>query len=151
MAFTHILVPIAGNPVDEEAIHLAIMVARQDKAKVSAIHVIEVQRNLPLNAENAPQLERGELILNHAERVAKSAKGSLETELLQARVAGAALVNEAIERKVDLIIVGVPYRKPLGEFILGATTNYILQNAPCRVWLCRELSRDDASSPAGTR
>ncbi|MDZ7318909.1 MAG: universal stress protein [candidate division KSB1 bacterium] len=148
MTFTHILVPVSGNPVDEEAIRLAVLIARQDKAKISAIHVIEVQRNLPLNAENAPQLERGEWILSQAERVAKSAKGSIETELLQARIAGAALVNEAIERHVDLIIVGVPYRKPLGEFVLGTTTNYLLQNAPCRVWLCRELPRDDSSAPA---
>lgn len=148
MKFTNILVPVSGIPADEESLHLALHLARQDKAKALAIHVIEVQRNLPVDAETTGQLERGEKILAHAEQFAKNNKGSIEVELLQARSAGAALVNEARERRVDLIIVGAPYRNPLGEFVLGTTTQYLLQNAPCRVWVCRELPRDDAGKPA---
>lgn len=142
MGFTNILVPVSGISADEESIRLALQIARQAKAKVMAIHVIEIQRNLPVDAESTGQLERGEKILAHAEQIAKTAKGSLEVELLQARSAGAALVNEASERRVDLIIVGAPYRKPLGDFLLGTTTQYLLKNAPCRVWVCRELPRD---------
>jgi len=144
MPFFNILVPVSGNPSDEEAIRLAVQIARQDKSKVFAIHVIEVQRNLPLEAENVDQVERGEAMLEHIEQIAKSAKGSVESELLQARVAGSALVNEAAERGIDLIIMGVPYHNPLGELQLGSTTNYVLKNAPCRVWLCRELPREDS-------
>ena len=139
MSFSIILVPVSGLPANEEAIRLACQIARQDKAKVLATHVIEVQRNLPLDSENADKVEHGEAILEHADKVAKTVKGTVESELLQARVAGSALVNEAIERGVDLIIVGVPYHSPLGDFQLGATTLYILKNAPCRVWLIREL------------
>ena len=148
MKFTNILVPVSGISADEESLHLALQIARQDKAKTMAIHVIEVQRNLPVDAEATTQLERGEKILAHAEQVAKNAKGSIEVELLQARSAGAALVNEARERKVDLIVVGAPCRNPLGEFVLGMTTLYLLKNAPCRVWVCRELPRDDSGKPA---
>lgn len=151
MGFTNILVPVSGISVDEEALRLAMQIARQDKAKVMAIHVIEVQRNLPVDAEMAGQLEHGEKILAHAEQIAKACKGSLDVELLQARSAGAALVNEARERRIDLIILGAPYRNPLGEFVLGTTTQYLLKNAPCRVWLCRELPRDnsdDVGKPA---
>jgi nucleotide-binding universal stress UspA family protein len=143
MAFSRILVPVGGIPADEQAIRLACQVARQDKAKITAIHVIEVQRNLPLNAEDAAQMERGESVLARAEQIAKAARGSLETELLQARVAGSALVDEAGERGIDLIIMGIPDRKPLGDFYLGATTLYVLKNAACRVWLCREGRRED--------
>lgn len=143
MRFTHILVPVAGISADEESLRLALHIARQDKAKVTAIHVIEIQRNLPVDAESAGQVERGEKILARAEQIAKAAKGALEVELLQARSAGAAIVNEASERRVDLIIVGAPYRKPLGDFVLGTTTQYLLKHAPCRVWVCRELPRDD--------
>ena len=143
MSFSNILVPVSGIPADDDAIRLACQIARQDKAKVLAAHVIEIQRNMPLDSEDSTKVEHGEKILEDAERIAKSAKGSLEAELLQARVAGAALVNEAIERKIDLMIVGVPYRKPLGEFLIGTTTMYLLKNAPCHVWLCRELPRDE--------
>jgi len=143
MPFKHILVPVAGNPVDEEAIRLAIQIAKPDKAKVLAIHVIEIQRAMPVNADNLQEVTRGESILESVDKIAHAAKGEIEIELLQARSAGTALVNEALERQIDLIIVGVPYRKPLGDFILGSTTNYILKNAACRVWLCRELPRED--------
>ncbi len=144
MRFTNILVPVSGISADEESLRLAMQIARQDKARVMAIHVIEVQRNLPVDAETTGQLERGEKILADAEQLAKTFKGSLEVELLQARSAGAALVNEARERRIDLIILGAPYRNPLGEFVLGTTTQYLLKHAPCRVWLCRELPRDNS-------
>ncbi len=151
MAFSNILVPVAGSSADEEAVRLACQIARQDKARVLLIHVIEVQRNLPLNAENAEQMERGESILEHAEGFARAARGLVETELLQARVAGSALVDEAVERGVDLIIMGVPYRKPFGDFYLGTTVAYVLKNAPCRVWLCRELPDDGKKVPPKTK
>ncbi len=143
MSFSNILVPISGIAAEEEALRLACQIARQDKAKVVATHVIEVQRNLPLDSENSEKVQRSEVMLDHAEKVAKSAKYSIETELLQARSAGSALVNEAIEREIDLIIVGVPYRRPLGDLQLGSTTMYILKNAPCRVWLVRELPPEE--------
>ncbi len=101
MGFKHILVPVSGIPPTKNRSGLALQIARQDKAKVIAIHVIEIQRNLPADAESTGQLERGEKILAQAEQIAKAAKGSLEVELLQARSAGAALVNEASERQVD--------------------------------------------------
>jgi nucleotide-binding universal stress UspA family protein len=47
-------------------------------------------------------------------------------------------VDEAIERNVNLIVMGVTYRKRFGEFYLGQTTPYVLKNAPCRVWVARE-------------
>ena len=139
MPYSNILVPISGIPADDEALRLACQLARQDKAKVLAIYVIEVQRNLPLDSENSEKVLHGEEMLSRAEKIAKSVKQPIETEILQARTAGATLVNEAIERQVDLIVVGVPYRKPLGDLQVGSTTMYILKNASCRVWLIRDL------------
>ncbi len=136
--FTKILAPVEGMPYDDEVLRLAAMVARQDKAALLAIYVIEIQRTLPLEAENAPQIERGELVLQHAEQVAKQNGVRADTDLLQARIAGPALVDEATERGIDLIILGVPYREPRGELLLGNTALYVMKNAPCPVWLCRE-------------
>jgi nucleotide-binding universal stress UspA family protein len=63
----------------------------------------------------------------------------LETVLLQAREVGAALVDEATERDADLLIVGLPYRKRFGgDFAIGRTIPYVLQHAPCEVWVVRE-------------
>jgi len=143
--FSSIMVPFRGTPADEQALRLACQIARQEKTKVMAVYVIEVQRTLPLEAENAAQTERAEIALGQAEQVAHELGLKIETGLFQARIAGAALVNEAIERGIDLIIMGVPYRSQLGDFGLGTTANYILKNAPCQVWYCRQAaSRQDA-------
>jgi nucleotide-binding universal stress UspA family protein len=63
----------------------------------------------------------------------------MEPVLLQARDVAAAIVDEATERGADLLVVGLPYRKRFGgEFAIGRTIPYILQNAPCTVWVVRE-------------
>ena len=48
---SRILVPIKGNPSDVEVLELACEIAQRSKAQVYAIHVIEVKRTLPLDAE----------------------------------------------------------------------------------------------------
>ena len=49
------------------------------------------------------------------------------------------IVDEASERGADLLILGLPYRKRFGgDFAIGRTIPYVLQNAPCAVWVVRE-------------
>ena len=138
MKFSKILVPIKGHAVDDQVIRLACMTARVHKAKVSVLHVIEMRRSLPLETENAPEIQRAEEILDHASQVAREVGVQVQTELLQARAVAPVLLDEATERQTDLIIMGVPYRQPLEEVYLGSTVRYILKNAACPVWLCRE-------------
>jgi len=64
---------------------------------------------------------------------------ALDPVLLQAREVGAALVDEAIERAADLLVLSLPYRKRFGgDFAIGRTIPYVLKNAPCAVWVVRE-------------
>ena len=58
-----------------------------------------------------------------------------ETEALQAREAGPAIIDEAVEREVDLILMGVKYKRRFGQFSLGNVVPYVLKNAPCPVIL----------------
>ncbi len=138
MKFLKILVPVKGLAIDDQAVSLACQTARQSKARVVLTHVIEMHRALPLETESAPDIERGESILGHADRLARDLGVQPETELLQARVVGPVLLDEATKQGVDLIVLGVPYRPPLDEFPLGSTVRHLLKNARCSVWLCRE-------------
>lgn len=152
MKFTHILVPISGIPLDEEAVQLACQIVRRDKAKLLLLHVIEIQRAMPLNSESMSASERAEKFLEQAEQVAAKLGVGVETDLLQARLAGPALVDAAIERHVDLIVMGLPFRHKPDQFYLGATTMYVLSHAPCRVWFCRaSASAGDTAPPPGKR
>jgi nucleotide-binding universal stress UspA family protein len=72
-----------------------------------------------------------------AEAVAKRLDFEVEGDLLQARDAGHAIVDEAVERDADVIILGVPFQKPFGEFELGKVPSHVLRTAQCEVILLR--------------
>ena len=100
--------------------------------------IIEVNRSLPLGPVMDELVERGEKILDEVEQLATEAQLNVETELVQARDTGPALVDEAVEWGADLLVMGLPYKRRFGEFNLGKTVPYVLKNANCRVLLFRE-------------
>ena len=132
-----ILVPVDGSEASLDALALACSLAKRNKGKVYAVYVIEVVRALPLDAELAPEAGRGEEVLTRAEEVAEEMDFEVAGELLQARDAGHAIVDEAIERGVDGIVLGVGYKRPLGEFQMDSAAQYVIKNAPCEVILVR--------------
>jgi len=135
MEFHRILVPVIGTEADEEAIKLACRLAKQNKSEVYAVYIITMARELPLDAEIESEIKKAEDMLNHIESIAEEQGCRIETDLLQAREAGPAIVDEAVEREVDLILMGVAYKRRFGEFSLGNAVPYVLKNAPCRVIL----------------
>jgi len=135
MEFHRILVPVIGTEADEEAIKLACRLAKKDKGKVCAVYVITVKRALPLDAEIESEIRKAEGILDHVGSIAEEQDYEVETDLLQAREAGPTIIDEAVERGVDLILMGIKYKRRFGQFSLGDTVPYVLKNAPCRVIL----------------
>jgi len=135
MEFQRILVPVRGSEADAEAIRLACELAKKSKGKLYAVYVITLKRTLPLDAEVEYEIKQGEEILDNIETVAEEQDFEVETDLLQAREAGPTIIDEAVERKIDLILMGVEYHTRFGQFSLGSTVSYVLKNAPCRVLL----------------
>jgi len=131
-------VPVVGTEADEEAMKLACRLARKDKGKVWAVCVVAVKRALPLDAEIVPEIQNAEDILDHVERVAEEEDYEAETDILQAREVGPAIIDEAVERGVDLILMGVKYKRRFGQFSLGSVVPYVLKNAPCPVMLYQQ-------------
>ena len=134
MEFHKILVPVVGTEADVSAMELADrLLAKKNKGIICAVHIISIERTLPLDTEIESEIRKAEDILNHIESVAGEQGYKIETDLLQAREAGPAIVDEAIEREVDLILIGVTYKRRFGEFSLGDVVPYVLKKAPCRV------------------
>lgn len=133
-----ILVSVGGHKVDEETVRLACRLARERGAKLYGVHVIEVNRSLPLSAPVEHLVDRGEEVLEEVEQIAAEAGMEVETEMVQARDTGPAIVGEAEEWGADAIVMGLPYKRRFGDFFLGKTVPYVLKNAPCRVILFRE-------------
>ncbi|MFC1902802.1 universal stress protein [Chloroflexota bacterium] len=139
MEFNKILVPVVGAEADEETVKLACRLAKKDKGKIWAVYVITVKRALPLEADLGSEIKKAEDILGHVETIAEEEDYEVETDVLQAREAGPAIVDEALEREVDLILMGITYKRHFGQFSLGNVVPYVLKNAPCRVILHHEL------------
>jgi nucleotide-binding universal stress UspA family protein len=135
---TNVLVPLAGTAIDPDVIEYAVALARPHKAKITAVHVIEVKWNMPLDAVLDAELERGEEILTLAEKVGEKLGAHLTTEVLQAREAAAAIVDTAVEQGCELIIIGMPYRKRLGRVYVGRTVEAVYVKAPCAVLAYRQ-------------
>ncbi len=135
--FSRVVIALNGGPSDARIVQLAAMVGAG--AELVAVHVVEIDWTLPLDADIAGGSEEAQRVLDMAEAVADKAKARFETVLLQARDVGAALVDEATERSADLLLVGLPYRMRFGgDFAIGRTIPYVLKNAPCAVWVVRQ-------------
>lgn len=138
MQLKRILVAVAGTSVDPDVIRLAVSLAKPAKAEIMAVHVIEVRWNLPLDAVLEPELDHGEELLANAAKVAEQAGLRIETELLQAREAAAAIIDTARERAADLVMLGMPYRTRLGRVHVGKTVQNVYIGAPCAVLAYRQ-------------
>ncbi len=138
MEYHKILVPVSGGAADDETIQLACRLARKEKTKILALHVIPIERSLPLDAEMTGEVRKAENILTQAEKIALSEGCEIETDLLQARNAGPSIVDEAVEREIDLIVMGITYKRQFGQFSVGNITPYVLKNAPCPVILYQQ-------------
>ena len=138
MKFSRILIPVVGTEADKEALELACRLCEGTDSKIYTIHVISIGRELPLDAEVESEITKAEDVLTKIENFAKDCGCQIETELLQAREVGPAIIDEAIERDIDLIILGVNYKTRFGEFSLGEVIPHVLRNAPCRVILLHQ-------------
>ena len=138
-AFRRAVVALNGGPSDKRIVRLVAEQARHSKAELIGVHVVEIDWTLPLDSDIGGRSEEVQQVLDAAEAVAEESKVRLEPVLLQARDVGAAIVDEAAERGADLLVVGLPYRKRFGgEFAIGRTIPYVLQNAPSAVWVVRD-------------
>jgi nucleotide-binding universal stress UspA family protein len=145
-SYQRLIVPVNGSSGDARALTLVGDLVHRQPVAITLIYVVEVQQSMPLDAELPAEIDRGEAVLGRAEDLAKSLIAQkvdrLTTDLLQARSAGAAIVDEAIERNADAIVMATTSRVKHGKMHLGETSAYVLKNAPCEVIVVRLAQPD---------
>jgi nucleotide-binding universal stress UspA family protein len=137
-----VVVYVTGGPDDQRLLEAVEKIAQRQHTYITITYVVEVQQSIPLDAELPGEIDRGEAVLRDAEvAVSKFVGGKREnvrTELLQARSAGAAIVDEAIENGANAIMLSCSIRKRHGRAGVGDTVQYVLQNAPSEVIVIRQ-------------
>ena len=141
-SYRSMVVPVNGGTTDFQVIDLAIAIASTAPGTdLTLVYVVEVPQQYALDADLPEEIRRGEVVMARAEQYARGhahgSWGALTATLLQARFAAAAIVDEAIERGADAIILATRNEYRLGLLTQGETVPYVLDNAPCDVLVLR--------------
>jgi len=136
-----IAVIVDGKRLDKELVRLACMMARRAKCKVHLVHIIEVPRTLALGANLKKESEQADQLLTEAMSIAEDSGCEAVAEVVQARDAGQAIVEEAKDHACALIMLGLVRDKHKVNGTrddLGRIVPYVLNHAPCRVWVVQD-------------
>ena len=140
--YQRLLVPVNGSDGDLRVLEIVGQLVHKHPTSITLIYVVEVLQSMPLDAELPAEIDRGEKVLSRAEKTALTQLvhklDNVSTELLQARSAGSAIVDEAIERRVDAIVMAADLKTKHGRPSTGETTAYVFRNAPCEVIVIRQ-------------
>lgn len=142
------MVAVSGHSTDEQAVRFAAQLTDPRRGKLYIVHVIEMERSLPIDSDVPAYTTEADDLLDNMEQTAKPFKREVHSQLLQARKAGHAIVHEAVEREVDMVVIGMPYKTQHGRFTLGDAAPYVLEHAPCSVVLWRVGMPDETNGPA---
>lgn len=144
MHYHRIIIPVSGGSEDDRAIDLVGELAQRHPTNITLVYVVEVQQAMPLDAELPEAVARGEDVLARTEQLTRqllpASSGLISTDLLQARSAGAAIVDEAIEQNADVILMATAISIKYGKPVTGDAAAYVIRNAPCDVILIRSAS-----------
>jgi nucleotide-binding universal stress UspA family protein len=152
--YDQILVPIVGSRISDEMMVLACQLATEKNASVDGLFVIEVPLNLPLDARLVTERQKAEQVLKAAGTIALQFGVEFTPHVVTARSAGRAIVDEAVQRRAEVIILGTQRKRRVGDLVFGRTTDYVIDNAPCEVLLNlvpKDYPTEGSSVPGGTK
>ncbi len=132
-AYSRILVPVKLGPIGDEVMATAIRLAEERGGGITALHVVLVPLDQPLDATLFEREERAASSLAEAKILAAEHEVEVEDVVVRGRSIGAAIVETARSRDVDLILVGSSPRWRRQSRFFSPTVEYVLRKAPCEV------------------
>jgi nucleotide-binding universal stress UspA family protein len=144
--YKRILVPIDGSTASQRGFDEALALAKRLDASMVLLHVIEYY---PVMMEMATastwdlvtteMRQHGQRVLEHAHETAQAAGVASETRLEDAAAARVCdlIVQQAGERKCDLIVMGTHGRRGIAHALIGSDAEQVLRMSPVPVLLVR--------------
>jgi nucleotide-binding universal stress UspA family protein len=144
--FKQILVPVDGSAASARGLEEAIEIAKASGATLHLAHVVD---EFVIAASKAPAAWRelseairasGEKVLADAEARVRESGVPVTSELLKATDGGAAgaIVRQARNLGVDLIVMGTHGRRGLRRLTLGSDAELVLRSSPVPVLMVRD-------------
>lgn len=148
LRFERILVPLVGTEADEPALRLAAMLLGKGGGEVFLLHVIEVPFERNLDAEDDKAVAFADEVIHRAETFFGDLEITARSGVVQARSAGPAIVDDAVEQHADLLVMGLRYKKRFGgQWDAGRTVPYVMRNSTAPVWCLRVETEELARTP----
>jgi APA family basic amino acid/polyamine antiporter len=144
LEFRSILVPIAPGYPSDEAMDFACRLAAERRASIVAFTAIAVPLDLPLDADLPEDLREANLQLDEARAIGDSYGVRVIGRIARTRNIGRAIVDEAVRRHTEIIVMAGPRRVRLQRGrrqIFGDAVDFVLRHAPCRVMVSTPRER----------
>ena len=140
-----ILIATDGSPASTEAVEFGLELADEHEAEVIFVHVAPAVDVIPTGGFGMTCAlphrldERDREPLEEAAAAATARGVDATTQLLAGDVAEE-IVAFADSHGVDLIVVGSHGRGPVGRFLVGSVSDFIVRHAGCPVLVVRSAS-----------
>jgi basic amino acid/polyamine antiporter, APA family len=131
--FERVLVPMKLGAIGEEMVATAVALAKERGARVDALFVIVVPLDHQLDAPLYELEEQAAASLSEAVLLGEEHGVHVEPVTVRARSLGRAIVDQAVERDSDLIVVGSSPRWRRQSAFFSPTVDFVLRSAPCEV------------------
>ena len=131
--YRRILVPVVEGYESDEAMNVASRLATERRASITAINVLVVPLDLPLDADLPEAEDATHAVLDGARAIGDSYGVDVRPRLVRGRHAGRAIVEEAERRGAEIVIMGAPRTDRRRQQIFSDTVDYVLKHAPSRV------------------
>jgi APA family basic amino acid/polyamine antiporter len=144
LEFRSILVPIAPGYASDEAMDFACRLAAERRASIVAFTAIEIPLDLPLDTELPEEVREANEQLDEARAIGDSYGVRVIGRIARTRNIGRAIVDEAIRRNSEVIVMAGPRRVRLQHGrrqIFGDAVDFVLRHAPCRVMVATPRER----------
>ncbi len=144
LEFRSILVPIAAGYASDEAMDFACRLAAERRASIVALTAIEIPLDQPLDAEMPDEVREANEQLDEARAIGESYGVTVIGRIARTRNIGRAIVDEAIRRNSEIIVMAGPRRVRLERGrrqIFGDAVDFVLRHAPCRVMIATPRER----------
>ncbi|MFL5959943.1 MAG: amino acid permease [Gaiellaceae bacterium] len=144
LEFRSILVPIAPGYASDEAMDVACRLAAERRASIVAFTAIEVPLELGLDTELPDEVREANEQLDEARAIGDSYGVRVTGRIARTRNIGRAIVDEAIRRHSEIIVMAGPRRVRLQRGrrqIFGDAVDFVLRHAPCRVMIATPRER----------
>ena len=147
MKYKNILVAVDGSEISKQALYEAIDLAKDQKAKLRIIHVVDEYIvdysgiGIDYDKYEASMKEYGEKILKDMEEIARQSNTDFESKLVELKTNQGRVEQKIIEQAknwpADLIVIGTHGRRGLSHLFLGSVAEGVVRIASMPVLLIR--------------